>query len=134
MKYPIYVWDQLELTNNDLKYNLNTAKAKLTFFLKSAVSILQAISMSSAGYSYPYNPSGGLDGASSTYQGSSQMPKKEAPDPYSSNILIGKAITLDRVFQRMVKVNNLERNEFDKLMSNNPYAGYSSNNIFTNNN
>ena len=41
-KYPINVWNQLELTNNDLRFNLNTQKAKLNFFLKSAVSILNA--------------------------------------------------------------------------------------------
>lgn len=33
-------------------------------------------------------------------------------------------ITLDGVFQRMVKVNNLERNEFDRMMAMNPYGLY----------
>ena len=41
-KYPINVWNQLELTSNDLKYNLSTQKSKLNFFLKSALSILSA--------------------------------------------------------------------------------------------
>lgn len=44
-KYPINVWNQLELTTHDLKFNLNTQKSKLDFFLKSAVSIINATSM-----------------------------------------------------------------------------------------
>jgi len=36
-KYPINVWNQLELSNNDLKYNFSMQKQKLNFFLKSAV-------------------------------------------------------------------------------------------------
>ena len=59
-KYPINVWNQLELTNNDLKYNLNTQKSKLNFFLKSAITILNATAMSSSGYTYPYNLTGNV--------------------------------------------------------------------------
>lgn len=57
-KYPINVWNQLELTNHDLKYNLNTQKSRLSFFLKSAISVFHATTANSAGYPHPYNLSG----------------------------------------------------------------------------
>ena len=34
------------------------------------------------------------------------------------NILTGKVLTLDGVFKRMVKVNNMQRYEFDIFMAN----------------
>lgn len=46
-KYPINIWNLLELTSNDLKYNLNNQKLKLNLFLKSAMSILNATMMNS---------------------------------------------------------------------------------------
>ena len=34
------------------------------------------------------------------------------------NILAGKVLTVDGVFKRMVKINNMQKNEFDRYMAN----------------
>ena len=41
-KYPIYVWNQLELNGTDLRINFSSQKSKLNFFLKSAISALNS--------------------------------------------------------------------------------------------
>ena len=112
-KYPINIWNQLELNNNDLRYNLNSQKSKLNFFLKSAISILNATSMSSNGYSYPYTQGGVAAGPGSKAKESFAIANQQM-----DNILTGKVLTLDGVFKRMVKVNNMQRYEFDIYTAN----------------
>lgn len=95
--------------------------------------------MSSSGYSYPYNLTGNA-GASHHGAGGAAINKREQlahAESSNTNVLMGRVITLDGVFQRMVKVNNMERNEFDRMLASSPY-GYTYNSgpgsIFTNNN
>lgn len=115
-KYPINVWNQLELTNNDLKYNLNTQKSRLSFFLKSATSVLHATTANAVGYSYPYNLSGTGNPASGLAGGGSKDKSGNSFD--MKQILNGRVLTMDGIFQRMVKVNNMDKYEYDKVNSN----------------
>jgi len=115
-KYPINVWNQLELTNNDLKYNLNTQKSRLSFFLKSAISVFHATTVNAVGYSHPYNLSGaGTSAAGATTGGSKDKPGN-ALDP--KTLLNGRVLSMDGVFQRMIKVNNMDKYEYDIVNSN----------------
>jgi hypothetical protein len=138
-KYPINVWNQLELTNNDLKFNLNTQKSKLSFFLKSAVSIINATSMQFVLFGHTQKALGaGVTGQSPLAPAAQTKREQQsaAAETKVADILAGRVITLDGVFQRMVKVNNLERNELDSVPGKNAGRGFSfstTGNIFTNN-
>ena len=79
-KYPINVWNRLELTSNDLRHNLNSQKSKLAFFLKSALSI-----MSASGYIYPQIAASGSFESRSTSKA-----EKESEKNNLSNLLLGK--------------------------------------------
>lgn len=114
-KYPINVWNQLELTNHDLKYNLNTQKSRLSFFLKSAISVIHATTANAVGYSHPYNHSGAANPANGAAAGGPKDKAGYALDP--KTLLNGRVLSMDGVFQRMIKVNNMDKYEYDIVNS-----------------
>ena len=123
-KYPINIWNLLELTSNDLKYNLNNQKLKLNLFLKSAMSILSATMMNA----------GGVLNSSSSKNWDRYGEASALNNVLTSN----KVFTVEGVFQRMIKVNNMENYEYDNMVANpfgymNQQSGYMCN-LFSRNN
>lgn len=68
-KYPINVWNQLEMTTHDLKTqhhgqigSLNALASRVNFFMTAGLPMLHSISTTQAGYSYPYSLIEGMPG------------------------------------------------------------------------
>ena len=66
--------------------------------------------MSASGYIYPQLA------ASGSYESrSASKAEKESEKNNLSNLLLGKQMTMDGMFKRMVKVNNMERYDNDRI-------------------
>lgn len=109
-KYPISVWNQLELTGNDLRHNLISQKSKLSFFLKSALAI-----MSSSPYFSAILPGQPSDRSQSFSANQSAKQDAESDVTTLHKLLAGKQVSVDGIFRRMVKVNNMDRYDYDAI-------------------
>jgi hypothetical protein len=67
--------------------------------------------MSASGYIYPQLAANG-----SSYENrSSSKAEKESEKNNLANLLLGKQMNIDGIFKRMVKVNNMERYDNDRI-------------------
>ena len=88
----------------------------MSFFLKSAISVFHATTANSAGYPHPYNLSGIGNAPANANSGGQKDKAGTTLDP--KTLLNGRVLSLDGVFQRMIKVNNMDKYEYDIVHSN----------------
>ena len=85
--------------------------------MTAGLPVLHSISTTQAGYSYPYSLVEGVPGQQGPAGGSLGMKASQAAPVDMKKILNDRQLSIDGIFLRMVKVNNMEKYDYDKINS-----------------